>query len=527
MRLTVLEALQIYPLSHAKLIAGERGGSRVLRSVTLMDDPDIAQWVKSDEILFTTGFMLKDSPDQAVSLLRKLDERGAAGLGVKIGRFWDRIPEELIEEANRLNFPILELPYEFTFSDQMTALFNSELAERTKLLHGVFDKQRQLMQFALRQNDLSNLFHIISGILGHPIAVIAVGGHILYNNGPIPEQRLLLNWPWSIKAYWEGGKKERAYRIPLLHDNTCVGYLKVCTSHSLVFKEEEALFQQASEILAYHLGMDTQGISYQSSRFRVESLLQDVIQNKITIDGFINKCVEYGIKRFAKPYQCVFTILDRNHVNVMEPVLMRELAKSSVLKSFDVEHFRLEEGILSVFSLSDQVAKDSLGLTKAISENLTLCQKIVPLVPLQSYVSQIKFSIGELLVAYGECIETYKMAKRMKIDQPVLFYETVEFNSIFKYLPEEVMNGYCHHILSPLLIDNKEWDEELIQTLEVYLQCDGSMSETSRQLFIHRNTVAYRLEKINDVLKVDLKNMNHLLRLKLAFMFRSFLVSSK
>ena len=63
----------------------------------------------------------------------------------------------------------------------------------------------------------------------------------------------------------------------------------------------------------------------------------------------------------------------------------------------------------------------------------------------------------------------------------------------------------------------------MIRTLEVFIRNDGQVSEAAKQLFIHRNTVTYHLEKISDLLQVDFKKVNDLLKLKAVFLFRQFL----
>lgn len=60
----------------------------------------------------------------------------------------------------------------------------------------------------------------------------------------------------------------------------------------------------------------------------------------------------------------------------------------------------------------------------------------------------------------------------------------------------------------------------MLRTLEVYLDNDGQLSETAKKLYIHRNTASYRMDKISELLEVDLKKTDDLLRLKLAFQLR-------
>ncbi|WP_240353359.1 PucR family transcriptional regulator [Cohnella algarum] len=65
-----------------------------------------------------------------------------------------------------------------------------------------------------------------------------------------------------------------------------------------------------------------------------------------------------------------------------------------------------------------------------------------------------------------------------------------------------------------------EYVQEMLRTLETYLENDGQLNETAKKLFIHRNTATYRIEKLGELLDVDFKRINDLLRLKMAFLFR-------
>jgi hypothetical protein len=104
--ISVQEAMNIYPLSEGKVVAGAGGISRMISALNLMDAPDIYNWMKQGELLLTTGYAIKDSSELFVELLHNLNERGSSGLGIKLGRYWKQIPKIVIEEADRLDFPI-------------------------------------------------------------------------------------------------------------------------------------------------------------------------------------------------------------------------------------------------------------------------------------------------------------------------------------------------------------------------------------------------------------------------------------
>lgn len=66
------------------------------------------------------------------------------------------------------------------------------------------------------------------------------------------------------------------------------------------------------------------------------------------------------------------------------------------------------------------------------------------------------------------------------------------------------------------LLNSEGKNMDLLKTLQVYLSHNGNMTETAKELYIHRSTLQYRLEKIEDLLQVDLDNAEHRFNLNMA-----------
>lgn len=102
MYLTVEDALKIYPLSEGKLTAGQNGVNRIVKSVNVMDAPDIADWVREGDILFTTAYLMKDAPSDGCSCFAswlgwapQASASNSAGSGRKCPRICWRKPTGL------------------------------------------------------------------------------------------------------------------------------------------------------------------------------------------------------------------------------------------------------------------------------------------------------------------------------------------------------------------------------------------------------------------------------------------------
>src|SRR3954447_11967993 len=99
-------------LGKARVVAGERGLGRDIRWVHIVDIPDIVQWVRPGQLLLTTGYSLPRDPDSQRALIRSLVDRQLAGVGLAVPRFFEHFPSVFLEEADQLDLPLLEIPWE-------------------------------------------------------------------------------------------------------------------------------------------------------------------------------------------------------------------------------------------------------------------------------------------------------------------------------------------------------------------------------------------------------------------------------
>lgn len=525
MNLTVEEALSIYPLSKAKLVAGAGGTSRVIKSVNTMDAPDVFDWISNGEMLFTTAFAIKDTPSDFLRLLKRLNERGSAGIGIKLGRYWSEIPEIVLEEADKLNFPILELPYEFAFSDQMRALFHAEFERNTKKLYDALEKQKQLVRFAMQTDNYTNSFQTINDILDHPIVVISARGQFLFNSSDWPEAELLKEWPWPAKFHPARTDSGWVCRLPLLKDDDCYGYLLVITKDGSIHKDEKGLFHQAAEILSHHLDHvldDQQSVaSYQWS-----ASIERYLQRHITRETFLEQARALGSPLLSSPQVGVLIVPvagETAKLSVPKALrdIRREISYHPALGLVESHHVAMGETLFYLFKLKDGVAGTEAynQLIKSLNEISTSMRNLSA----RCYVSKVKPELGEAAEAYEECAEARRISQSLSFDASVVLFSELEFSYLFSHIPNEIMEKYCNDLLLPLKQKDVDYYADMLKTLEVYFSTEGQINEVAKQLFIHRNTVQYRLEKISELLGLDFRKMGDLMKVKMMFMFRHLL----
>ena len=85
-------------------------------------------------------------------------------------------------------------------------------------------------------------------------------------------------------------------------------------------------------------------------------------------------------------------------------------------------------------------------------------------------------------------------------------------------MPADVRQNYK----SEMSIDFKDLDSDTINTIRVFLNCNLHIAETARRLYIHRNTLIYRLDKIYKLTGLDLRNFKDAIKMQIQLILNDF-----
>src|SRR6266542_2578271 len=96
------------------LVTGERSSDAPIRWVHISELLDPTPWLSGGELLLTTGMGLTDEATQR-AFVKRLVQHSLGGLGFGTGLGHDEVPPAIVEEAERLDFPLFEVPFEMPF----------------------------------------------------------------------------------------------------------------------------------------------------------------------------------------------------------------------------------------------------------------------------------------------------------------------------------------------------------------------------------------------------------------------------
>ena len=142
---------------------------------------------------------------------------------------------------------------------------------------------------------------------------------------------------------------------------------------------------------------------------------------------------------------------------------------------------------------------------------------------LQIGVGNSKAYLDEVKKSRNEASTALRAAEVSGLKGQIFFYRDQGIYTLLSHVDDtRILDTYVEEKLGKLLQADELNDGNLSETLENYLNCSCNVKKTAEEMFLHRNTLNYRLKKIREILGCDLENLDTCLELKLAFLIRRY-----
>ena len=131
--------------------------------------------------------------------------------------------------------------------------------------------------------------------------------------------------------------------------------------------------------------------------------------------------------------------------------------------------------------------------------------------------------LRELADSYKEAQTAIEVGKVFDTEKSIMHYENLGIGRLIYQLPTTLCEIFLREVFKKNSLDSL--DQETLFTINKFFENSLNVSETSRKLFVHRNTLVYRLEKIKKLTGLDLRQFDHAIIFKVALMVRKYLSS--
>ena len=161
--------------------------------------------------------------------------------------------------------------------------------------------------------------------------------------------------------------------------------------------------------------------------------------------------------------------------------------------------------------------KDLEKLARSISDSLTTDLYIHAYVGIGTTVTGVK----ELARSFKEAQIALEVGKVFDTEKTIVSYDNLGIARLIYQLPTTLCDMFMREVFKRGSIDSL--DQETLFTIQRFFENNLNVSETSRKLFVHRNTLVYRLEKIKKLTGLDLREFDDAIVFKVALMVKKYL----
>ncbi|MBB6285291.1 PucR family transcriptional regulator [Geobacillus subterraneus] len=516
--LTVSDILKRKHFEHAKVVAGHNGLNRPVKWVHVVEVVNIHHLLNGKELILSTGVGWKENKELFQSFVKQLIDCDASGLCIEIGMHTPSVPQEVIDLANAHYFPIIlflrEVPFVEITQDIHTHLIN----QHYEIISGLESYSQQLNKKLLSMDPYSELLKLLHHYSGHQV-IFKINGREVevfpkYNKTVKGEQL-------AIDNYTASGKRTAIQPIRFLGNE--YAELSIMSTGKEISEFDLLILDRTATALAQHLLRDL----YIDEKKRVEEneWLKSWLEGEHPIESVFSYLAEYGAEPNPKGGMVLVihfksSIKQCSNLDMMYfKVLCRTIFEQQGFSTFPVDfHSSIVFIMTNNREMKTWKSRMKVGLNTLLGSDY-IQKKKWP----QFIVGVGKFieNVSHMDKSYRTALETIKIQYHLGDRSNSCFYEDLHIYRIISLIHKyndlyEVVMEY----LEPVLQYDEKYNANLLETLKVYLACNGSKKETAQRLFVVRQTLYHRIQKLESLLGEDFMNPEK--RLAIEFMIKAY-----
>lgn len=256
--------------------------------------------------------------------------------------------------------------------------------------------------------------------------------------------------------------------------------------------------------------------NYYDEKYDKSSLIKNIILDNILPGDIYLKARELYFNSDVSRTVIIVRNLDHNDLSVYDVLqnLFPDKNKDFIISINETDVVLVKE------TGHDISSKDIENLASSIADTLSGEFYVHAVIGIGTTVSNIK----DLARSFKEAQTALEVGKVFDTEKTIVSYDNLGIARLIYQLPTTLCETFLHEVFKRGSIDSL--DQETLFTIQRFFENNLNVSETSRKLFVHRNTLVYRLEKIKKITGLDLRQFDHAIVFKIALMVDKYLRSN-
>ena len=541
----IQDVLKDKRFSEFSLLAGLSGAGNAISTVTVIDTPDGAKWLSGGEFVITTAYMLKDDEEALLRFIRTLKARKASALGIKQGRYIENIPDSALALSDDLGLPLLLIPQKFPYADIINPILSELVNQQTNRLIQANLIHTKFTELAVSDASIPDILSAFMSIVGVPTAFFDFEtAQIWYSDSEsslaqhLKTERILSHRDIDRARYDLHliANQNRRFGVLVFEKGVLEREMEEDGGTALI-RERDPGFKIALENAATNIILREQTIiSNRQVAERYKGLLiQDILIHNIKSETEIHNraeifgwdfhdggiVLEVDINNIKQRFKRNFS----NNTSKMLEKMSTEIFDISIreiLRFYPNAHYvKLSDIIIFVLSIRPKERKQ---MEKQIAEAFSRIQKSIENIPFT-----ISFGIGryyenieQIYLSYQEAREVIRLSYMFSWFNRILYYEKMDLFRIFlPILDNQEALEACRNCLQPLLDYDRKNGKNMLETLQVVSECDWNLKLAAERMFLHPNSVKYRMEQIGKLIHRNCREHSDRLLIEIAILVQT------
>lgn len=501
----------------------------VIKSVEISETPDIEHYIPNGTVLLTTGMIYENNQFKLKSLIDSLVRAEARGLGIKVNRFIHQVKPEIIEHANQLNFPIFQIPDHYNLGTILHQWLNIVWDQQHEEIAFALDIQKVFQNLVVQDASLHLFINEFSQLIKSPVILLDSFYEIItYSNHFKGQSHRLDDFVKQIRLKSQNSKE--IFRSYLIKDhkqepiqitlrslsvrNYLNDYLVILNPEQIPNPLNHFAIDQAALALSFVLMKNDK--VHQLELTTEADFFKDWMEDRLPLNSAGNK---YGFT--ISDYYQVIKITDLNRMNRSGETTISHKENLWLITLW------LEKSLPNIFKKAKVIYSASNWETLILLQQKTSglknsLEKLAWTLNKRTGIN-IAFNAGEP-VKQANMIEKSLTQARITHDERIasknttafLAYEGKGIRQLFSSVDDEQVNFFIRNTLGPFADLDDTSLSDLRKTLHVYLSCQCEIAQTANKLYVHRNTVKYRIQKCEDILQQNVSEPENSLNLRIA-----------
>lgn len=537
MDLSLRKILKLEGFKGSSVLAGKNGLEREIHSVTVGEVPDIANWLTGGELILSTFSAVKKSKKDQIEFAEKIIKSNAAALVIKLKRYINFLPDEIIELADKHDFPIIEVPSEVRWTgliQEVSRLITDEqfaLLEKSNQIHHYF------LDEVIKGGGWHSLVTTIAKLINRSVLILdfnfkvldqifvgekeeeIIKNYFLNDNdlkneifqkisttGNNNKGRLVL----SLKNKWS------VIVVPIVVEEKTLGFVltfevngfldeldfvaleHAATVGAIEFIKEQVVFETETRVKGDFVddllgGQLSKDKLLRRAKFLGCDLIQGCLVVAIGVDDFkkhTKGLTELELQEFKEEFfKFVSKIITQKHPNSL-----------SILKNDNIIAF--------LSPLAEVEGKKYLEKMKMLALEIQRnCSSRFFKYPVSVGMSRFCDRLEKLKDAHREALTALDVSVKIGRKTSITSFDEIGIHKILLRASEtdfEELRSFYEETVGLLENYDRKHQTDLVRTLIAFFENNESINFTAEKLFTHRHTIRYRLQRIFEITGLDL-----------------------